>query len=132
MRVLVLIVACVLAACTGGGLPFGKDDLASSVDLKGVDLKGADLHAPDLKPVAGDLAEQPPAQCISTCDRCSGGGCCGTACCAEGEWCDSTQHCRCGTNAACGAMQVCATGGPSKVGQCGGICCGDPQHPCPL
>ena len=113
-----------VAGCLSDGIPIGKGDLSPSgtADLKRADLGGGTT----------DLAEGPPAMCLSSCNRCAGGGCCGTACCNEGEWCDSTQHCRCGLAAGCGPNLICATGGPSMLGQCGSICCGDASNPCPL
>jgi len=61
----------------------------------------------------------------ATCARCKDGACCGSTCCAQGEWCDSsgtTPVCRCGTGSACMDGNACASplGGTN---QCGAICC---------
>lgn len=131
MRARGLIVLLLLVGgCLEDGIPAGDPDLRGVVaDLRGVvvDMRSADLA------VVTDLGnEKPPAECISTCDRCGGGGCCGTACCGEGEWCDSQQRCRCGTALGCGGNQICGSGGPTQLGQCGSFCCGDSANPCPL
>jgi hypothetical protein len=112
-----------LVGCTTEGIPAGNND-----------LKGADLAQQQQVDLAGiDLAGGPPAMCVSTCNRCAGGGCCGSVCCNAGEWCDASQHCRCGMNAGCAAGLMCASGGPiSPDRTCGSICCGDATHPCPL
>jgi hypothetical protein len=126
-----LCLAFLLAACSGGGLPPNSSDGgASDFATPGGDLAA---RAPDLRGV--DLAGPPSGTtCVSTCNRCAGGGCCGSACCAAGEWCDATFTCRCGTGAACTGTLLCAAGGIVAPGadQCGFTCCGDAQHPCPL
>jgi endosialidase-like protein len=75
-----------------------------------------------------------------SCARCTTGACCGTACCAPGEWCDTSgasPTCRCGANGACTGVTTCASGGPAQIGgasgtdSCGFICCGG-GTPCPL
>ncbi len=49
-----------------------------------------------------------PRQCVSVCDRCLDGPCCGAnGCCNQGEWCDSTGHCRCGDRAGCAPGMRC-------------------------
>lgn len=102
-----------LGACSGDGIPSGSNN--------------------DLSMSKADLAGGMPTMCVSTCNRCAGGGCCGAVCCNDGEWCDSTEHCRCGMNAGCTNGLVCASGGPISPNQsCGSICCGDSMHPCPL
>jgi hypothetical protein len=145
MRAVLLTVF--LTACSTNSLPNG-DGGGRTMDLSAADLTasgtmdlaadltatGTDLLSPvDLASV--DLAGPPPGEtCVSTCNRCSGGGCCGAACCAAGEWCDATLTCRCGTGPACAPNLICARGGPVMPGggQCGFVCCGDATHPCPL
>ena len=106
-----------LIGCSSGGIPSNNNSDLGQIDLA----------------QAGDLAGGPPAMCVSTCNRCNGGGCCGTICCNTGEWCDASQHCRCGTNVGCATGLQCATGGPvSPDRTCGSVCCGDAMHPCPL
>src|SRR5262252_3224403 len=72
--------------------------------------------------------------CAPSCTLCMTGACCGTGCCASGEWCDqsgATPVCRCGNGAACtnGLMCAASLGGP---GICGTICCGGAGNPCPV
>ncbi len=61
----------------------------------------------------------------ATCARCKDGACCGSTCCGQGEWCDSsgaTPVCRCGTGSACLDGNACAS--PlSGANQCGAVCC---------
>jgi hypothetical protein len=67
--------------------------------------------------------------------------CCGTDCCGQGEWCDSSgivAQCRCGTGSTCTGGNTCQSGGPVSVGgssgadSCGRICCGASGSPCPI
>ncbi|MES1209242.1 MAG: hypothetical protein ABUS79_25170 [Pseudomonadota bacterium] len=61
----------------------------------------------------------------ATCTRCKDGACCGTACCAQGEWCDSSGTspvCRCGSGNACMDGNAC-TSPLSGTDQCGVLCC---------
>jgi Chaperone of endosialidase len=75
----------------------------------------------------------------ASCPSCTTGACCGTSCCAPGEWCDNTgaaPACRCGSNAACTGGNMCASGGPAPVdgtATCGFTCCGGSVgSPCPI
>jgi hypothetical protein len=102
----------------------------------------AELPTPDGdggNPAASDLAQVGSfdlrgAQCVSACNRCTSGVCCGQSCCGAGEWCDeATSTCHCGQGPACTDGNHCASGGPIAPGQtCGAICCGTPQNGCPL
>jgi len=60
--------------------------------------------------------------------------CCGTSCCAAGEWCDTsgaTPICRCNDGPACGAGETCSSSlGGSEV--CGLRCCGGEAGTCPV
>jgi hypothetical protein len=117
-----------LLGCSTEGIPPG-----GNVDLAGADFSKSDLAQPPIDLAGIDLAGGPPSMCVSTCNRCAGGGCCGAVCCNDGEWCDASLHCRCGMNAGCTAGLMCASGGPiSPNFSCGSICCGDAMHPCPL
>jgi hypothetical protein len=113
------------AACSDNHLPAAGD--AGAVDL----ARAGDLALSSKLDLAG-----PPAgeTCVSACNRCQNGPCCGSVCCNAGEWCDATNTCRCGNGPACSGTLICASGGPVRPGgdQCGGICCGDSSHPCPL
>jgi hypothetical protein len=107
------------------GLPNGGDDGAAAMDLSVP--PGADLSTPP-----HDLSN---LSCAPTCQHCQGVCCPGApngGCCAPGEWCDNGT-CHCGNGAACAPGLFCATGGPvMPPSQCGGVCCGDATHPCPL
>jgi hypothetical protein len=77
----------------------------------------------------GDIAG---ISCNMPCNRCVLGVCCGTQCCAAGEWCDpNTFTCHCGSGPACANGQTCSRGGPIIEGYCGNICCGNGVV-CPL
>jgi hypothetical protein len=108
-----------LCACSTDGLPPGGGTSGGTT--------GGGLR--DLS-VATDLGDR----CAPSCNHCPSGVCCGSGCCNSGEWCDGNQQCRCGNNAGCAGNLLCSSGGPVMVGgsQCGTICCGDAQHPCPL
>jgi hypothetical protein len=61
----------------------------------------------------------------ATCTRCNNGACCGSTCCEQGEWCDTSGTapvCRCGSGSACTDGNACQSplGGTN---QCGVVCC---------
>src|SRR5512138_2360220 len=70
---------------------------------------------------------------------CPNGPACGVRCCNQGEACVGG-ICQCGQNPACTiAGDTCQIGGPVAPPElippalpCGFVCCGSPQHPCPI
>ena len=114
------------------------DLVSGSIDLTGssVDLASTstDLAKKDHPDMAGSVPDFSGTDLAGR--MCFSGMCtqpnCGTHCCRSGEWCDNGT-CRCGTGNACDGQQMCESGGPI-IGnnQCGSICCGGLNHPCPL
>jgi hypothetical protein len=113
MRALVCALL-LFAGCRTGEIPYSPDGGGIGSGGGSYDLSGA--------------------LCISACNRCTAGACCGPTCCNAGEWCDSSSFtCHCGQGAGCGSGEMCASAGPVRPGGngCGSICCGA-GHPCPL
>ena len=122
MRALLLALV-LLAGCRTAEIPASSD---------GGGLGGMGGGSGDL---AGGSYDLSGALCVSACNRCLAGACCGPTCCAAGEWCDLTTFtCHCGQGAACSGANICASGGPIQPGgnSCGSICCGSGGNPCPL
>jgi hypothetical protein len=143
MRLACLGFALLAAACSGNSLPGNGDGPPAPLDLAGCAPNCPDLFQPpvDLAAPAPDFSgvDLANTMCVPTCNHCTtGGACCPGApnggCCNTGEWCDNGT-CRCNGGAACANGEVCASGGPAPGpggNQCGVICCGGPNHPCPL
>jgi hypothetical protein len=113
-----LLLLCLAATggCGSDGLPVGASDLSMSDGGGGGSGGGGG-------PMWGDLAG---ISCISACNRCALGPCCGSICCNAGEWCDTTTNtCHCGSGPACAQGQMCSRGGPIGGDYCGNICCGN-------
>jgi hypothetical protein len=99
MRIIVGF-ALLLCACGSPKIETGSTDQGTSA----VDLAAAasDLASPSYADMAGI-----PHVCSATCSQCAG-ACCGTACCAPGEWCDpKTVSCRCGDGPSCSTHEIC-------------------------
>lgn len=128
VRIIVLAALALVAGCRTQ--PLDLNDGGGGGDVR--DMSRSDLRVDLSKPADLSLVDL-ARNCTPNCSRCQSGVCCGAVCCREGEWCDvATATCRCGNGPACRVDQICATGGPIGQNQCGSICCGDPQNPCPL
>ena len=99
----IALLALVLAACGSSSTPDAK---VGPFDARPID-------APLCAPSGG----------------CPSGPACGTSCCNAGEQCVSGT-CMCGTIAACGVGDTCASGGAQRPDMCGTLCCGV-SGPCP-
>jgi hypothetical protein len=85
--------------------------------------------APDARPIDAMLVSGPdaPMSCLPS-GGCPNGPACGASCCGAGEACVAGT-CMCGTKAACGVGDSCASN-VVRQDRCGFICCGA-SGPCP-
>jgi hypothetical protein len=75
----------------------------------------------------GSAGGQSGHQCtIDPSCSCTTGPCCGSACCGEGEWCDTSGAapvCRCGSGNACADGNTCNAPVINTINPCGVVCC---------